>query len=97
MGSARIKAKERKKKERQVRRAKKRKGIEEQRAKPSTPSQATDAHIGIEEQSGKQKKNKMKETGNGSHKLANPDHLVAFYGNPTLLTPHRKSSNKTRI
>ena len=41
-GSARINTKEREKKERQVRRAKERKGIEAQRAKPSTPSQAID-------------------------------------------------------
>ena len=45
-------------KERQVRRPKKRKGIEAQRPKPSTPFQATDAQIGDEQQNGKQKKNK---------------------------------------
>ena len=58
--SARIDAKEREKKEGEVRRAKKR--IEAQRAKPSTLSQAIEAHIGDEEQNGKQKKNKKKET-----------------------------------
>ena len=46
MGVARINAKERDKKERQGRRTKKRKGIE---ASP-TPSRATDALIGDEEQ-----------------------------------------------
>ena len=44
---------------------KKRKRIEAQRAKPSSPSQASDALIGDEEQNGKQKKNKKKETGIG--------------------------------
>ena len=53
---ARINAKERDKKKRQERRAKKRKGIEAQRVKPSTPSQAIDALIGDEEQNGEQKK-----------------------------------------
>ena len=52
-GSARINAKEREKKERQVGRAKKRKGIEAQGVKPSTPSRATDALVGEEEQKGK--------------------------------------------
>ena len=55
-GSARINAKKREMKERRVRRARKRKGIEAQGVKPSTPSQATDALIGDEEQTGKQKK-----------------------------------------
>ena len=43
-----INAKENEKKERQVRKAKKRKGIEARRAKPSTPTQAVDAHRGGE-------------------------------------------------
>ena len=64
MGSARINAKEREK-ERQVRRRKKRKRIEAQSVKPSAPSQATDAHIGDEEQRGNQKKNKRKKQGSG--------------------------------
>ena len=34
--------------------------------KPSTPSQAIDAVIGVDEQNGKQKKNKKKETGTAS-------------------------------
>ena len=54
-GSAHINAKKRE--ERQGRR----KGIEAQRAKPPTPSQAIDAHIGDEEHNGKQKK-KQKQT-----------------------------------
>ena len=57
-GSESIKTKEIAKKERQVKWAKKRKGIEAQRAKPSTPSQAIDEHIVNEEQ--------KKETGSGS-------------------------------
>ena len=62
-GSARINVKGREKKERQLRRAKKRKGIEAQRAKPSTPSQAIDAHMGDEEQNGKHRKNIKKDKG----------------------------------
>ena len=53
-------------KNRKVRRAKKRKGIEAQRAKPPTPSQATDTQIGNEEQNEKQKKNKKKKETFGS-------------------------------
>ena len=41
----------------------KKKGIEAQGVKPSTPSQANDALIGDGEQTGKQKKKKKKETG----------------------------------
>ena len=48
-GSARMNAKEREKKERRVRRAKKREGIEAQRVKHPTPSGATDAITGDEE------------------------------------------------
>ena len=57
-----INAKEREKKDKgeKRRKAKKRKGIKTERVKPSTPSQAIDAHIGDEEQNGKQKKNKKK-------------------------------------
>ena len=51
-GLARINAKERKV------RWKKRKGIEAHRVKNPTPSQATDALIGDEEQNGKQKRTK---------------------------------------
>ena len=56
MGLACIKAKERDKKERQGRRAKKRKGIEAQRKKSATPTWTIDASIGDEEQNEKQKK-----------------------------------------
>ena len=63
-GSARVNAKERDKKKRQWRRAKERKGIEVQRAKPPTPTGAIDALIWNEEQNEKQKKEK-KETGPG--------------------------------
>ena len=65
MGSARINAKEIDKKERKVRRLKKRKGIEAQSVKPTTPYQATDAFIRDEEQNGKHE-NKKKETGSFS-------------------------------
>ena len=61
-----INAKERDKKERQGRRAKKRKGIVAQKVKPSTPIREIDALIGHEEQNEKQKKEKKKETGSGS-------------------------------
>ena len=44
------------KKERQVGRTKKKKGIKAQRAKPPTQTRAFDALIGDEEQNGKQKK-----------------------------------------
>ena len=57
---ARINTKEREKKERQVRREKKRKGIEAQTVKHSTPSLPTDALIGNEEQNEKQKRTKRK-------------------------------------
>ena len=53
---ARINAMEREKKEKQVRKVKKRKGVEAQRVKHPTPSQATDALIGEKEQNGKQKR-----------------------------------------
>ena len=56
MRSARTNAKKRNKKERQVRRVKKKKGIEAQRAKPPTPIWAIEALIGNEEQNGKKKK-----------------------------------------
>ena len=56
-GSARINGKEREKKG-QVRRAKKRKGMEAQGVKPSTRARTTDALTGEKEQNRKQKKNK---------------------------------------
>ena len=64
--SVRVNAKEREKKERKVRRAKKRKGIEAQRAKLSISTRTTDALTGNEEKNEKEKK----ETGSGS-----PTHL----------------------
>ena len=60
-----IDAEERDKKERKVRRGKKRKGIEALRVKHPTPSRATHALIGDEEQNGKEE-NRKKETGSGS-------------------------------
>ena len=59
-GSARINAKKRK-----ARRRKKRKGIEAHRVRHPTPSQATDALIGDEEQNGKRKRTKRKKRGVG--------------------------------
>ena len=56
VGSGHIYAKKRNKKKRQVRRAKKNKWIESQRAKPLTPTKTTDALTGDEEQNGKHKK-----------------------------------------
>ena len=47
------------------RRGKKRKGIEAHRVKYPTPSQATDALTGEEEQNGKQKRTKRKKQGTG--------------------------------
>ena len=64
MGSARVNAKERDKKERRGRRAKERKGIEAQRAKPPTPTRAIDALRGDIEQNEKEKK--KRETGRGT-------------------------------
>ena len=58
--SARINAKEK-----ETRRGKKRKGIEAHRVKLPTPSQATDALTGDEEQNGKQKRTKRKKLGVG--------------------------------
>ena len=61
-GSAHINAKERDKKERKVRGAKKRKGIEAQRVKHPNPSRVTDAPIGDEKQNGN-KRTKRKRSG----------------------------------
>ena len=68
-------------KERKGRRVKERKGIEEQRAKPTTPTRAIDALIGDEELKEKQKK---KETGRGPPTLRSPpttrmDHTVSLF------------------
>ena len=52
-------------KERKVIRVKKRKGIEAQSVYPLTPSWATDALIGEEDQNGKQKTTKRKKPGAG--------------------------------
>ena len=81
-----------------MRRAKKRKGIEAQRAKPFTPSQAIEALIGEEEQNGNQKEEKRKR-----ERIRNPDtpdHLVASYiphgsyGGLILNTPPGQKGNK---
>ena len=79
VGSARINVKEREKKERQVRRMKERKGIEAPRVKYPTPSRATDALIGDEEQNGKQKKLKKKRNRGRVPIPATLDHSVASY------------------
>ena len=55
-----INTKVREKKERQMRRMKKRKGIEIQKVKPLTSSQAIDVLIGNKEQNRKQKKKRKK-------------------------------------
>ena len=83
-----INIKEKEKKERQVRRVKKRKGIKVQRVKPPTQSQATQILIGNEEQNGKQE-NKKKEAGSRSPtqqswtiqspSLAHRDHMVTLF------------------
>ena len=52
-------------KKKKARRGKIRKGIEAQKVKHRTPSQAIDAVTGDEEKNGKQK-NKKKETGSGT-------------------------------
>ena len=52
----RINAKERDKEEREARREEKRKGIEAQKAKPTTPPRAIDALTEDEEENEKQKK-----------------------------------------
>ena len=57
--------KKREKKERQVRRVTKRKGMEAQRVKDPTPSRAVDELIEEEEQKGKQKITKRKSQGAG--------------------------------
>ena len=74
--SVRVNAKERKKEERQVRRVKKRKGIEVLRAKHPTASRAIDAIIGEEEN--EKQKNKKKEM----EQVPNPatlDNSIASY------------------
>ena len=52
-------AKEREKKERQVRRAKEKKVVEAQKVKPPTPSRAIDALIGDAEQKKRTKRRKQ--------------------------------------
>ena len=74
VGLARIKAKEREKNERRVRRVKKRKRIEVLRVGHPTPSRAIDALIGYEEQSGKQKRIKRRKQGAGPQ----PSYLGPF-------------------
>ena len=65
-----------------MRKEKKKKGIEAQRAKHPTPSWATDELIGDEKQNGKQKITKRKKQGAGNQ----PSYLGPF--NP-LLRPAR--------
>ena len=67
-GSERINVKERKKKERQMRKAKKRKGIEAPRVKNPTQYRAINALIGDEYQNGKQKRTKR-----------NPEKIICDY------------------
>ena len=78
-------------KERQVKRAK-RKGIEGQRVKHPTTSQATDALIGNEEQNDKQKRTKRK-TGSGSQTqlpwtIQSPPMMLREHSEPILFKPH---------
>ena len=73
-GSARINAKKRDKKERQVRRVKKKKDIKGTEGK--TPTRAIYALIGDEEQNEREKKKKETEQ---NPNPATPDHLVAPY------------------
>ena len=56
----------REKKERQMRRARERKGIKAQMVKPPTTPWETDMLIGDEEKNGKQKEEQKKETGTGA-------------------------------
>ena len=74
MGSARINAKEREKKERRVRRANKRKGIDAERVKPSTSSREIYALLGGKEQNGKQNKKKKVRNRERVPNLVTPDH-----------------------
>ena len=64
-------SKECEKKERQVRRAKKKKGNKGQRTKSPTPTRASDALIGDEEKNGKQKKREWDPT--------NKDHSATLF------------------
>ena len=80
-----INAKKRYKKERQVRRAKKKREIEAQRAKPPTPTRAIDVLIGDKEQ----KKNKQVADQKLSHpgpfgRLLGPARIIRWaYSNPS--------------
>ena len=71
-------AKERDKKERQVRRVKKKEGIEAQRVKHPTQARVTDALIEDEEQNEEQKRTKRKKQGTGPQP-ATLDHSVVSY------------------
>ena len=79
-------AKERDKKERQVRRAKKRKGIEAQRVKHPTTSQDVDGLIGDEEQIGKQKSKKKKKERVPNNSVSS-HHVHGSYGELILASP----------
>ena len=83
-GSASINPEERNKKERQVRRAKKRKRTKAQRAKPSTQSQAIDAHIGDEERIKERKTERYPNPATQDHTVASYD-LRGSCGEPILL------------
>ena len=77
-------AKERERKERQVKREKKRKGTEAQRVKLPTLSRTTDALKGDEEQNGKQKKEKRQtERTIQSSPTTCTDHTVSLFVLPT--------------
>ena len=87
-------------KERQGRRAKKRKVTDTQRVKPPTPSQAINAVIRDKEQDGKQKK----ETGSETPTTATLDLSDVSYGQrglyveliPLTSPPHTPTHKKTR-
>ena len=74
-GSVRTKAKN----ERQVRRAKKRKGIEAHSVKPPTPTRAIDVLILDEEKNGKQKKEEKERNRGRAPNRFTLDHLVTSY------------------
>ena len=86
-----------------MKRVKKRKGIEAHRVKHPTPSQATDALIGDEEQNGKPEENKNKETGSGSPTqplwtiqsplMTHRDHTVSLFFLPSPLPDPQCNSN----
>ena len=64
------------------------KGVEAQRVKPSTPSQATNALTGDEEQNGKQKRAKTKKQGAGSQP-SHPGPYIYYSGVTPAGSPQR--------